>query len=223
MFIKTVQAALATGVLLSTNAMASEQVKVFDQDWDNPAHTQITLEPTNVNKVLSGYYSTSKPVKFTREMLWDLEKKKAWDPLTYIPYVVKEGGSWGRKVLENGDITFTRWSLQKQWLTGEYGKVIEKVYLSEKSQMAIFIGIAEAVDDSGVKHIASTSQPLFHVEHGVTGDAEEPLNTWRIVHQTAQKDDALISIFQKRDTTKQLPGYVKVYIQKDLGVDITRK
>ncbi len=65
-----------------------EAQKEFEKCWDNPEYTQITLDNIDVNKTLS-FYITNKPLHFTRTMLWDMEKKKAWNPGNYIPYVVR--------------------------------------------------------------------------------------------------------------------------------------
>jgi hypothetical protein len=63
--------------------------------WENPAHTRFELPPVNVNKVLRERYSLRPEKALTRTAIWDMERQKAWDPRTYIPYVVSEGGSWG--------------------------------------------------------------------------------------------------------------------------------
>ena len=68
----------------------------FETAWENPNHTRFTLPAVDVNSVLAKKYITSAPVKITRDMVWDMELQKAWDPATFIPYVVSEGKSWGR-------------------------------------------------------------------------------------------------------------------------------
>jgi len=196
----------------------------FEKDWQNPAYTQIELVPVNVNEVLTKHYTTSKPVHFTREMLWDLERLKSWDPRTYISKVVSEGKSWGRTLLENGDEVFVRWSQQRQWMSNdEYASVIEEVYLFNREQRAIFIGRAEVVDDTGKILHASKTQPLFHVEHGVSGTHDCPLNTWRIIHLTTEKDDVLVNKFVQGQDLKTLPEYVENYTRINLGAQIHKK
>lgn len=54
--------------------------EVFEQAWNNPEYTQMKLDDVNINETLSRYYETPTPVNFTRQMLWDIESKKAWDP-----------------------------------------------------------------------------------------------------------------------------------------------
>ena len=49
-------------------------------------------------------------------MIWDMETKKAWDPLTYIPYVVSQARSWGRTTLRDGSVRFFRSSMQRGWI-----------------------------------------------------------------------------------------------------------
>jgi len=223
MFKKTVLKATAIAVLLATEVFAVDDAsKQFEKAWQNPAYTQIELEPVDINGVISKYYTTSKPVHFTKDMLWDMERRKAWDPKTFIPHVVSEGHSWGRKQLGNGDESLIRWSKQRQWKTGNYGIVIEQVALLNKEQKAIFIGLSQTVDDSDKTIHASTTQPLFHVEHGVAGTYDRPLNTWRIVHLTKAKDQELIEKFKTYRDPTTLPMYVVVYIEKVLGVNITK-
>ena len=223
MFKKTVLKTAAIVALFTTEVIAADQASIqFEKAWQNPVYTQIELEPVDVNEVISKYYTTSKPVHFTQDMLWDMECRKAWDPKTFIPHVVSEGHSWGRKHLENGDESLIRWSKQRQWKADNYGMVIEQVSLMNKEMKAVFVGLAQTVDDSGKSINASTTQPIFHVEHGVAGTYDKPLNTWRIVHLTKAKDQELIEKFKNYRDPTTLPMYIVVYIEKVLGVSITK-
>ncbi len=85
----------------------------FDKACNNPDHTLLETAPVEINDLLQTHYSTSEPVRLTKTMLWDAETKKAWDPMTCIPGVVREGSSWGRKPLENGEECFLRGSQQR--------------------------------------------------------------------------------------------------------------
>jgi len=60
----------------------------YNDAWSAPSSTRFELPPVDVNKVLKERYRVSPGVTLTRAMIWDMETKKAWDPLTYIPYVV---------------------------------------------------------------------------------------------------------------------------------------
>jgi hypothetical protein len=60
----------------------------YDEAWNAPSSTRFELPPVHVNKVLKERYRVSPDQTLTRAMIWDMETKKAWDPLTYIPYVV---------------------------------------------------------------------------------------------------------------------------------------
>lgn len=213
----------ASSALLSITLTSEQAVTRFEQDWQNPSYTQITLDPTDINEVLTKYYTTSKPILFTRKMLWDVERLKAWDPKVYIPHVVNEAHSWNRITLENGDESFIRWSNQKQWKTGAYSKVIETVNLLNKEQKVIFLGLSKAVDEHGKTIVASDTQPLFHVEHGVGGSEDKPLNTWRIVHLTSNKDEELIKRFENFKDSKILPSYIEIYIKSILQADVTKR
>src|SRR6476620_6781090 len=84
----------------------------FEAAWENPIHTRFTLPAVEVNSVLAGKYTTSTPGKSTRDMVWDMELQKAWDPTTFIPYVVSEGKSWRRRKLHERSEPFFRSSEQ---------------------------------------------------------------------------------------------------------------
>ncbi|MBX9804298.1 MAG: hypothetical protein K2Y18_00935 [Alphaproteobacteria bacterium] len=224
MFKKIALNTLVAAAALTLHVFAAEDAKVqFEADWQNPSYTQITLDPVDVNHVLSTSYETSKPLHFTRTMLWKLERKKAWNPLKYIPHAVNEGRSWGRETLEGGDETLTRTTQQRQWKTGIHAQVLEKAYLLNKEQRVIFIGLSDARDDKGALLHTANSQPLFHVEHGVGGTEDKPLNTWRIVHLTREKDQDLLVRFANFRDPNTLPMYIEVYIEKDLGIKLTKK
>src|SRR5262249_32226011 len=52
---------------------------------------------------------------------------------------------------------------------GEYGTVLERVYLNHQEQKATFIGTSSVTDAAGHQVLAGTGQPIFHVEHSVGG------------------------------------------------------
>lgn len=195
----------------------------FEKCWSNPEYTQIILDDVDVNKTLS-FYITNKPLHFTRTMLWDMEKKKAWNPGNYIPYVIREGSaeSWGKKICPDteGEI-FVRTSDQKQWLNPNiYERVYEEVYVNEQEQLITFIGTKKL---PGRAEELKPQQSLFHVQHGVTGKENNPINTWRIVHLTQKNDFPLIEAFKKLNDPTMLPGFIKEYIEKDLNLTIQHK
>lgn len=195
---------------------ANDSEVEFEKAWNNPMFTQIKLEDIAVNERLNQHYETSIPLSFTREMLWDVEVKKARNPMTYISYVVKEGNAWGQKILNNGDETFVRWSMQRQWLNRDiYEAVFEEVYLNHKEQKATFLGRKSLGGDLG--------QPLFHVQHSLIGGENNPLNVWRIVHLTKEYDQSLADYFQRFNDSKLLPGYVEKYITNDLNITFFHK
>ena len=68
--------------------------------WNDQAHTRFELPPVNVNKVLRDRYRMKSERRLTSTLTWEMETKKAWDPLSYIPYVVSEGQSWGPQRLD---------------------------------------------------------------------------------------------------------------------------
>ena len=74
----------------------------YNEAWNAPSNTRFELAPVDVNIVLKKRYRVSPEKTLTRTMIWDMETKKAWDPLSYIPYVVSQARSWGRTTLRDG-------------------------------------------------------------------------------------------------------------------------
>jgi hypothetical protein len=195
----------------------------FDQAWNNPKHTRIELEPTDVNDALEKYYSAGAPVRLTKPMLWDAVARKFWDPRTYIPFVVREGRSWGRKTLGDGEECFLRASQQRAWKGGDVsGQVLEEVYLSPRDHRVVALGRAKFLGEDGAPLQAGDHQPLFHVEHAVGGTDSRPLNLWRIVHLTTEQDDALMKR-QLEVGDGWVREFVAIYVEKDLGIKLTRR
>jgi hypothetical protein len=184
----------------------------FARAWLNPAYTQIELKPIDVNRVLREAYTLTQPLTFTRAMLWVVEVRKARDPQSYIPSVVQEGQIWNRRFLENGDEVFLRASRQRQWLSGQYGMVLEETHVSHDQQRVIFLGRAEVPGPTGVSLHSDDRQPLFHVEHAVGGTEAGPLNLWRIVHLTHGRDRRLIDRFAALDDGHTSPEFIELYI-----------
>ncbi len=195
----------------------------FESCWRNLNYTPIELDDVDVNKTLLHYVS-EKPIHFTQQMLWDMEKKKAWNPGEYIPYVIRAGSAkaWNKHTdLNNGDEIFVRMSDQKQWTHPDiYETVYEEVYVNESEQLVTFLGVKIL---PGVSTELNPQQPLFHVQHGVGGTEDNPINTWRIVHLTKIKGEQLISHFKKMNNTTHLPGFILSYIEKDLHIPIRHK
>ncbi len=106
----------------------------YNDAWNAPSSTRFELPPVDVNKVLKERYRVSPEQTLTRAMIWDMETKKAWDPLTYIPYVVSQARSWGRTTLRDGSARFCRSSLQRGWITSEEGRVLEDVFVNDAKQ-----------------------------------------------------------------------------------------
>jgi hypothetical protein len=204
------------------HASFSRAIEEFDRAWRHPQHTPIELEPLDVNALLQQSYVLSEPVRLTRSLLWDAEDKKAWEPRRYIPHVVREGQSWGRTTLTEGDQRFLRASQQRAWKGDAYGQVLEEVYLSPGKYRILFFGRAELVSEDGGALRAGGHQPLFHVEHSVGGTDTQPLNLWRIVHLTPEKDDALAQR-QVTAIADVLRQFIAIYVERELGRKLIRR
>lgn len=209
---------------MSTYPSYSNAKEEFEQAWHHPNHTPIEFEAVDVNALLQTHYSMSAPFRLTQSLLWDAEVKKAWDPKTYIPGVVLEGMSWGRKTLKDGAECFLRASQQRAWLKDTYGQVVEEVYMSPREQEILFLGRAESSGGNEPPLRAGGHQPLFHVEHAVGGTDQTPLNLWRIVHLTKERNDALV----KQQLTQMgnadwLREFVALFVEKDLGIKLTHR
>jgi hypothetical protein len=199
----------------------ADSLNEFDDAWNNPRFTQIELPPVQVNKVLREKYIASGTVNLSRSMVWDMETKKAWDPLTYIPYVVSEGGSWGRHPLADGIERWSRSSIQGSWLNVGRGRVLEDVFVDHIRQKVLFMGRAQLPREDVVLQ-ADAYQPLFHVEHAAGGAETDPLNLWRIVILTEQKDERYRAPFDEMVRQGTLPGFLEIYIERELHVKLTR-
>lgn len=193
----------------------------FESTWNNPRFTQIELPAVQVNRVLREKYTASGTVNLSRSMVWDMETKKAWDPLTYIPYVVSEGGSWGRHHLADEIERWSRSSIQGSWLNVGRGRVLEDVFVDHVRQKVLFMGRAQLPREDVVLR-ADAYQPLFHVEHAAGGTETDPLNLWRIVILTEQKDERYKAPFDEMVRQGTLPGFLEIYIERDLHVKLKR-
>lgn len=197
----------------------------FERAWTDPSNTRVELSPVDINLVLAECYRTNRPLKFTRTMLWDMEVKKAFRPDLYIPSVVSEGSAhyWRWRAAGGGAETFVRCTQQRLWLEpSERGLVLEQVFLNPAQQSVTFIGAAELLDEDGNLLRAGDGQPVFHVEHSVSGDESRPLNLWRIVFLTERPEQKLIERFElSKDVW--LREFVEVYIRRDLRIDLARR
>ena len=101
--------------------------------------------------------------------------------------------------------------------------MLEDVYLSDAKQAIVFLGRERMRDESGTELRASGFQPIFHVEHGVGGSEDEPLNLWSIVLMTPDEDRRYHRPFEDMAAAGWLPGFIEIYIAKDLGMELSRE
>ncbi|CAM3594956.1 hypothetical protein KIPE111705_16040 [Kibdelosporangium persicum] len=192
----------------------------FERAWTNPRNTAIDLPPVDVNQILRDHYEVDGDLRYTRTMLWDMEVRKASRPDLFLPNVVQPGSA--EKWATADPDVFTRVSAQRLWLKPEeFGVVIEHVQLDQAKQSAYFIGVAEYDTPDGRHLVADTRQPLFHVEHWVEGAEDQPVNRWRIVHETDGPDQVLTDFFTDMGRTVRLRDFIEVHIRDVLGHKIT--
>jgi len=194
----------------------------YNEAWSAPSSRRFELRPVDVNKGLEERYRVSPEQTLTSAMIWDMETKKAWDPLTYIPYVVSQARSWGRTTLRDGSTRFCRSSMQRGWITPEEGRVLEDVFVSDANQTIYFLGRRRMVEETGNTLLASPFQPLFHVRHAVGGAEQAPLNLWSIVLLTDAPDPRYCEPFEQMVRTGLLPGFIELYIERDLKLKLSR-
>ncbi|MEN8168363.1 MAG: hypothetical protein ABFR65_12935 [Pseudomonadota bacterium] len=201
----------------------AEAKEEFESAWINPQNTKFELPAVDINEVLSNRYEVSKPVQLTRSIVWDMELKKAWDPATYIPYVVSRGQSWGRHFIDDGSERLFREITAQAWIADTSGPVFEDVFINHTEQKIIFLGRAELEAETGETIRTNGFQPLFNVEHAVGGTEGAPLNLWRIVILTENNDRRFHRPFEDMVKAGWLPGFLEIYIEKDLHVQLSRR
>jgi hypothetical protein len=201
----------------------AEAEAAFEHAWANPRNTTFELPALDVNKVIAERYTMAPLRPLTRSMVWDMETKKAWDPKSYIPYVVSSGRSWGRHELPGNCEHFFRTSVQLGWITDERGDVNEEVFIDRDRRKILFMGRQEFTTDLGEKVVASDYQPLFHVEHAAGGSEDSPTNIWRIVMLTDGYDARYTQPFHAMVKAGWLPGFLEIYIRRDLGISLDRR
>jgi len=194
----------------------------YRRAWANPACTRFELPPVNVNKALRDRYRMAPQRLVTRTEIWDMESRKAWDPRTFIPYVVSEARSYGRENFSDGSYRFCRASMQKGWIAPGEGRILEDTYVSDAEQAVFFMGRARMPGEAGEELEAGTLQPVFHVEHAAGGSEDEPLNIWSIVLLTERNDPRYEEPFKQMVQAGWLPGFIEIYIQQSLGVKLSR-
>jgi hypothetical protein len=69
---------------------------------------------------------------------------------------------------------------------------------------------------------AGPFQPLFHVRHAVGGSEQTPLNLWSIVLLTKAPDPRYCEPFEQMVRTGLLPGFIEIYIERDLKLRLSR-
>jgi hypothetical protein len=194
----------------------------FRRAWEEPEYTRFKFPPVNVNDVLRARYRVTPKIQLTRAMLWDLQRKKAQDPVTYMPYSATEVRIWARHVQKDGSERFFRSSLQQGLITQRQGLILDEISICHLEQRIIFLSRQSLRDDYGTELTANAFQPLFHINRSVGGTEDEPFNLSSIVLLSSDKSGRYFEPFAERVCTGCLPRFIEIYIQRDLRADLTR-
>ncbi|GHH54161.1 hypothetical protein [Lentzea cavernae] len=197
---------------------------VFEQAWSAPGTTTADLPPVRVNEVLRERYRVTPPFEYTGALLWDMEVRKAKAPSTFIPGVVLPGAEKFPSSWRGRTEQFTRVSEQRLWADPlRTARIIEHVRLDHDSRRAFFVGAERFEAPDGRVFTAGDGQPVFHVEHSVGGAEADPLNLWRIVVLTGERDPALAAVFDEMAGDRYLREFVEVHLREVLGRDLARR
>jgi hypothetical protein len=101
--------------------------------------------------------------------------------------------------------------LQRGWITSEEGRVLEDVFVSDAKQIIYFLGRPRMVEENGKEVVASTFQPLFHARHAVGGS-----------EKTNAPDPRYCEPFEQMARAGLQPGFIEVYIERDLKLKLSR-
>lgn len=199
--------------------------EIFEQAWSAPETTSVELPAIPVNDVLRERYDVKPPFSYTGAQLWDMEVRKAAAPDKYIPTVVKAGSAEKFPSVRHGEFEdFTRVSDQRLWADpSRFATIVEHVRLDHEHRRAFFIGADRFEAPDGRVFTAGAGQPLFHVEHSVTGPEDAPLNRWRIVLLTEAPDPSLVAAFDEPANDRYLRVFIEVHLRDDLGRDLVRR
>ena len=101
--------------------------------------------------------------------------------------------------------------------------MLEDVFMNRNDRRIIALGRPEITNDKGERIYADDFQPLFNVEHSAGGSESEPLNNWRIVFLTENNDQRLTEPFKQMIKAGLLPGFLEIYIERDLHAALSRR
>lgn len=199
--------------------------ELFATAFANPAYTAATLPPEDVNAKLGNYIS-AKPLTYTKTQLWDMCQRKASAPQLYLgqPRIKPDTTRRFPSIRKDDKIEeFVRVADHQQWKDPTtYGTVIEYVIVDHEKLLVSFVGLSEFVTPEG-EVIKKGPGPLFHVQHGVEGTEEKPLNTWRIVIETEKPDEQALKNFEMLGKSPWLKPYSEYYLKEVLGAGLERK
>jgi hypothetical protein len=79
------------------------------------------------------------------------------------------------------------------------------------------------LEGDGGRLRVSNFQPLFHVEHAAGGSVDCPLNLWRIVILTQERNERYTEPFKEMARQGLLPGFLEIYIERRFHCDLKRR
>ncbi len=204
-----------------TSEVALDYAAEFHRDWISRENTPFEFPAVDLNTVLRDHYQLSEPFVLTRNMVWDMQVRKANDAETYLPGMVRPGTAqrW-----ETGESDFVQVAEHRLWLDPDrYGLVIQRVHLDHERRAVLLLGTGHIATPEGDYLWAGTDQPLFHIEQIITGAETRPVLTRRIVHLTDEPDPRITAAFATMSREVWLRDMFEVYIRRDLGIGLTRR
>lgn len=201
---------------------AGDAAEQFERAWSTASNTRFTVPSMRPNALLRRQtWSAGRAPRVTALMVWDSEVRKAREPVRYIPSIVSEARTWGHERHPDGTETFWRESQQRAWISGEPVRVIERAFVDATRRRILFLGAPAAVGPDGATIDATDQQPIFFVEHSVTGAEDDPEIQWRIVHLTEVPDERLVARISAVAAAAALPEYVSIYLSEVVGIGVS--
>lgn len=176
-----------------TSYVNTEAGTEFEQSVRQYAQQVYPMKPHYINEDLENNEEAKKLGKtsLTKDEAFQGLKWKAEAPLKYIPAIESALVDGSRRPTAYGE-TFTRLTIQPDFVTGKQIFVKENIHIYEMEKKIIFLGCEVNIEEA--KHYLKKSEEnhveenmkshkptLFNVEHAITGTDKAPIATWKMI------------------------------------------